>query len=398
MKTTAIICEYNPFTNGHIRHLQLAREQTGADTIICIMSGSFTQRGDAAILDRYDRASLAARLGADMVVELPLIYAISPADNFAYGAIKTLSVLPNVEYLSFGSECGDVELLKKTAEFLSNEPQEFKDLFAKYKSEGYSYPKARGLALKEYSDIYPEYSEMSEVLDAPNNVLAIAYINAIKKFGLDVKLHTVKRVNNYNNEDLSGEYPSASAIRYALRRERFNEVKEFVHPYCYNLLSTIKSDGSALDDLCLFKMKSISGYDLMNYYDVDVESGMHNRLKLAAADSVTYSEYLEKAKSKNYTMSRIKRISLYALFDITKKMYEDAVNCPPHVYVLAINKLRKDILTELQKSCPNVLIRYSDVSKVDKRLRFMLKLDFQAQGTLNLINRTQCFNKTMLLV
>ena len=96
MKTTAIICEYNPFTNGHIRHLQLAREQTGADTIICIMSGSFTQRGDAAILDRYDRASLAARLGADMVVEVPLIYAISPADNFAYGAIKTLSVLPNL--------------------------------------------------------------------------------------------------------------------------------------------------------------------------------------------------------------------------------------------------------------------------------------------------------------
>jgi predicted nucleotidyltransferase len=96
MKTVAIICEYNPFTYGHIRHLKAAREETGADTVVCIMSGSFTQRGDAAILDKYQRAELAARLGADMVAELPLIYSISPADNFAYGAMKIVSSLPGI--------------------------------------------------------------------------------------------------------------------------------------------------------------------------------------------------------------------------------------------------------------------------------------------------------------
>lgn len=398
MKTTAIICEYNPFTYGHMRHLEKAREQTGADTIICVMSGSFTQRGDAAILDRYQRAELAARLGADMVVELPLVYAISPAENFAYGALKTVSALPCVEYLSFGSECGDVNLLEKAADLSENEPEEFKQILASYLADGNNYPKAYSNALDDYAEKNPEYADMKGILGAPNNCLGICYIKAAKKLGLNIKFHTVKRENNDNDSELNGEYPSASAIRRALRREQFDEVQKYVHPYCYNYLKQIKSDGLALNDLCLFKMKSISGYDLENYYDMDVAGGLHNRLKLAAAESVTFDEFLEKAKTKKYTMARIKRICLYTLFDITRNVYEEAVKCPPHVYVLALNKLRKDILTEFNKSCENVLIRYSDINKVDKSLRFLIKLDFRAQGTLNLINRSQCFGKSLLLV
>lgn len=398
MKTTVIICEYNPFTNGHLKHLRIAREETGADTVICIMSGSFTQRGDAAILDKYQRAEVATRLGADMVVELPLIYAISPADNFAYGAIKTMSALPHVEYLSFGSECGNIDLLNKTVDFFENEPIEYKQLLAKYQDLGYSYPKSVSLAMKEFCTQNPKFADIKDIADSPNNTLALAYIKAIRKLGLNVKLHTVKRDEDYNSDSMDCEYPSASAIRLALRRERFDEVKQHVHPYCYNYLTEIKSDGLALNDLCLFKMKSVNGYALADYYDVDSDGGLHNRLKIAAGESVTFDEFLEKAKTKKYTMSRIKRISLYTLFDITKQMYKDAVACPPHVYVLSLNKLRKDILTELNNSCANVLVRYSDINKVDKRLRFLIKLDWQAQGTLNLINRTQCFTKSMLLV
>lgn len=398
MKTTAVICEYNPFTNGHIKHLEIARAATCADTVICVMSGSFTQRGDAAVLDRYERASLAARLGADMVVELPLIYAISPADNFAFGALKTISVLPNVEYISFGSECGDIDLLQRAASFTENEPDDFKKILSDFLSEGNNYPKAYSLSIKQYSRIHEEFEDLSEVLDSPNNCLGICYIKAAKKMGLHFHFHTVKRENNDNDTDLTGEFPSASAIRQALRQERIDEVKKFVHPYCYGFLSQIKSDGTALNDLCLFKMKSISGYDLEKIYDVDIAGGLHNRLKLAADESVTFEEFLQKAKTKKYTMARIKRICLYTLFDITQKTYEDAVTCPPHVYVLALKKERKDILTELNRSCENVLIRYSDINKVDKSLRFLIKLDFQAQGTLNLINRSQCFTKSLVLV
>lgn len=397
MKTVAIICEYNPFTNGHLRHMLAAKEETGADTVICIMSGSFTQRGDAAILDKYQRAEIAGRCGADMVVELPLIYSISPADNFAFGAIKILPVLPDVEYLSFGSECGDTALLKKAADFLADEPDVFRAYLAEYQSEGFSFPKSRSLAMKKYAEDYPEYADTADILEKPNNALAISYIHALKKLGMNsVKLHTVKREIDYNSDDIDTEYPSASAVRLAVKENRLAEIENKVPPLCYNFLKEIKTSGTPLGDLCLYKMKDISGYDLENYYDVN--SGLHNRLKLAALNAVTFEQFLENAKTKKYTMARLKRISLYNLFDITQKMYDEATELPPYVYVLSLNRNRKDILTEMNKITSNVLVKYSDIDKVDKRLRSLIKLDFKAQGLLNIVNRSNYFNRKMILV
>lgn len=397
MKTVAIICEYNPFTNGHLLHMRAAKEETGADTVICIMSGSFTQRGDAAVLDKYQRAEIAGRCGADMVVELPLIYAVSPADNFAYGAIKILSVLPEVKYLSFGSECGDTALLRKAANFLADEPDLYKEYLASFQSEGYSFPKSRSLALKKYADTFPEYADISEILEKPNNALAISYIRALKNAGLeDIELHTVKRETDYNGLNCDEEYPSATAVRFAVKENRLNDIEDKVPPLCYNFLKEIKTSGTPLGDLCLYKMKDISGYDLENYYDVN--GGLHNRLKLAALNAVTFEQFLENAKTKKYTMARLKRISLYTLFDITQKMYDDATELPPYVYVLSLNRNRKDILAETNKLTSNVLVKYSDIDKVDKRLRYLIKLDFKAQGLLNIVNRSNYFNRKMILV
>lgn len=397
MKTVAIICEYNPFTNGHLLHMRAAKEETGADTVICIMSGSFTQRGDAAVLDKYQRAEIAGRCGADMVVELPLIYAVSPADNFAYGAIKILSVLPEVKYLSFGSECGDTALLRKAANFLADEPDLYKEYLASFQSEGYSFPKSRSLALKKYADTFPEYADISEILEKPNNALAISYIRALKNAGLeDIELHTVKRETDYNGLNCDEEYPSATAVRLAVKENRLNDIEDKVPPLCYNFLKEIKTSGTPLGDLCLYKMKDISGYDLENYYDVN--GGLHNRLKLATLNAVTFEQFLENAKTKKYTMARLKRISLYTLFDITQKMYDDATELPPYVYVLSLNRNRKDILAETNKLTSNVLVKYSDIDKVDKRLRYLIKLDFKAQGLLNIVNRSNYFNRKMILV
>lgn len=397
MKVTAIICEYNPFTNGHLKHLQIARKQTDADTVICIMSGSFTQRGDAAILSKYQRAELAVRMGADMVVELPLIFAISPADNFAYGAIKILAALPEVSHLSFGSECGDVELLTKAADFLLNEPTDFKVMLQTLQSEGNSFPKARSLALKEFAVNNPEFADIANILEKPNNTLGISYIQALKKFGLDnIKVHTIKRETEFNDLSTDGDFPSASAIRTAINQGKLAEVKNSIPPFTYNLLENFNTRGTSLGDLCLFKLKDISGYELENYYDYN--GGLHNRLKLAASESVTYEEFLEKAKSKNVTLARIKRLALYSLFDITKAMYFDICQLPSYVHILALNKTRKDLLKATHASCPNTLNRYSDIDKVDKRLRPYIKMDFKAQGVLNIINRSQTYEKAMQLI
>ncbi len=396
MKTTVIICEYNPFTSGHLKHIRSAREQTGCDTLICIMSGSFTQRGDSAILDKYQRAETAVRCGADMVVELPLIHAISPADNFAYGAIRILSQLPNVEYLSFGSECGDVSLLEKTAEFLLNEPKEFSDLIGAYLKEGYSFPKARSLALSKFSIENPDCADIANILEKPNNVLGISYIQSLKKLGINIKLHTITRDVEYNSTELDTDTPSASAVRLAMKNNRWKDLKDCVPSYTYNLLETYRPQTSSLGDLCLFKIKDLSGYDLENYYDVN--GGLHNRMKIVASTSSSFEQFLEEVKTKNYTMARLKRISLYALFDITKDMYQRQINSPVYIHILAMRRDRKDILKALNTTCDNVLTKYSDRDKVDRSLRDFIKLDFKAQGVLSMINRSSCYNKTMSLI
>lgn len=397
MKITAIICEYNPMTNGHVKHLRAAREETGADTVLCVMSGSFVQRGDAAVADKYIRAAAAVRLGAEIVVELPTIYAVSPADNFAYGAVKTISAFPDVEYISFGSECGDADLLTKTAHLLADEPEELKSLIQYYLKDGNSYPKARALAVDAYAEKTVGYSDVKGVLDEPNNVLGVAYIIAIIKANLSIKVHTIKRIGaGYNNDNIEEEYPSATAIRQSVRRGELEKIKGAVPLEAYSYLLQLNRNDTSLGDMILFKLKSISGYDLEKYYDIS--GGIHNRIKLAANEASTLEQLLEAAKTKKYTMARLKRICLYALFDITQEMYNEAVKCPPYIQILAINKERKDILSALSETCKNVLTRYSDVNLVDKSLRFLIKLDFTTQGTLNIINRSNYFNKKMLLI
>lgn len=397
MKVTAIICEYNPLTNGHAEHLRLAREQTGADTVLCVMSGSFTQRGDAAIADKYIRAEQAIYAGADIVVELPTIYAISPADNFAYGAIKTISAFPDVEYLSFGSECGDAAAIDKLASLLAEEPDEFGGYLRGYINSNNTFPKARALALADYAKAHPEYADVVDLLDAPNNILAVAYAVQIKKAGLNIKLHTIPRLGSgFDSDDIDAEYPSSSAVRKAFARGETEKLARAVPKSVMGMLSVCHPQGDALGDMTLFKIKSMSGYDLEKYYDVT--GGIHNRLKIAAATAVTSQEMLENAKSKNCTMARLKRICLYALFDITKDNYRDCTECPPYIQILAMRADRKDILSALSAKCPNVVTKYSDINKVDKRLRYMLKLDFSAQGTLDIINRSNYYNKKMLLL
>ena len=209
--------------------------------------------------------------------------------------------------------------------------------------------------------------------------------------------NTIKRIgSDYNSEDTDSEYPSATAIRSAVYKNDLNSIANAVPESVLNLLKIFKPRDNALGDMELFKIKSISGYELENYYDVT--GGIHNRIKIAANGASSIEELLENAKTKNYTMARIKRILLYALFDITKQDYEACLKCPPYVQILSMRSDRKDILSSLSESCSNVLTRYSDINKVDKSLRYMVKLDFTAQGTLEIINRSNYFNKKMILV
>lgn len=397
MRATAIICEYNPFTNGHLFHLESVKAQTAADTVIAVMSGSFVQRGESAIADKYQRASVAARLGCDMVVELPTVFAVSPADNFAYGAMKLIKAMPFITCVSFGSECGDIDKLTALSDLLINEPDEVKVMLNKFLDEGDSFPKARAKAVNEYVKEHEEFFELLGLIDEPNNILALSYISAARKLDMKVSFHTVKRVGGgYNEEDVNNNYPSATAIRAAAKQNKLNELADKLPAFSFNLLETCNFKDNSLGDLILFRLKEMSSTELANYYDVS--GGLHNRIKIAADMANTYEQFLEEAKTKKYTLAKIKRISLYALLGITKDIYSLAVDAPAYISILALRKERKDILSELNASCENVLVRYSDIDRVDKSLRPLIKMDFTAQGVLSIINHSNYYNKKMVLI
>jgi len=187
----AIIGEYNPFHNGHLYHLKESKEKTHTDYTIAIMSGNFVQRGNAAILDKWTRAKIAILNGVDLVIELPCIYSISSAENFAMGAIKILNSLKIVDSVSFGTEIDDITILEEFADILTDEPAEYKSLLSHELSKGISYPKARENALLMYLNDIRKYAN---ILSSPNNILAIEYLKAMNLTNSEIFPVSIKRI------------------------------------------------------------------------------------------------------------------------------------------------------------------------------------------------------------
>lgn len=187
----AIIGEYNPFHNGHLYHLNESKKLANADYTIAIMSGNFVQRGNVSIVDKWTKAKMALQNGIDLVLELPCIYSISSAENFALGAIKTLNSLKIVDTVSFGCEIDDISVLKEFARILTEEPEEFKSLLAHELSKGISFPKARENALLMYLNDIRKYAN---VLSSPNNILAIEYLKALDITKSTIEPFAIKRI------------------------------------------------------------------------------------------------------------------------------------------------------------------------------------------------------------
>ena len=191
MKVNGIIAEYNPFHNGHLYQLETSRKRTGADYTVVVMSGNFTQRGEAAILSKYVRTEMALRCGADLVLELPALFAAGSAEFFATGAAALLDRLGVVDYLCFGSECGNAKKLTELAKILAEEPEDFKRLLQGKLAQGMNFPAARASALQE---AFPSAEDIDVILKAPNNILGLEYAKALLCRGSAIKLCTITRI------------------------------------------------------------------------------------------------------------------------------------------------------------------------------------------------------------
>ena len=383
-KVLGIIAEYNPFHNGHLYHLEESKKITGSKYVVAVISGNFTQRGDTSIIDKWTKTKMALDNGCDLVIELPLIYSISSAENFAAGGVKILNSLKVVDYISFGAETSDVNILDKIANILYEEPKEYKSLLASQLNKGMSFPKARQNALMMYLNDIRDYAE---ALSAPNNILGIEYIKSLKKLKSKIVPVPIERYETgYNDLSYTSDIASASAIRNIVKNGGFQPLKSLIPKTSFQLLTNQIKLGQNINDLSVFEKQIIYNLRVMSINEIanlpDVSEGLEYALKKAASVSNTLDDLIENIKSKRYTLTRIRRILLYSLLKLTKKDMEISKKVNPYIRVLGFNSKGKYLLSEAIKQNPRLEVitsvkKFLD-SSFNKNLINMLEKDILA--------------------
>ena len=383
-KIIGIISEYNPFHNGHLYHLQKSLQMTHSSYSVAIISGNFTQRGSTSLVDKWVKTEIAIKNGIDLVIELPLLYSISSAENFAEGAIKILDSLKIIDYISFGSESGDISTLNMISDILLQEPETYKNILSQELSKGLSFPKARENALLMYLN---NIQESSNILSYPNNILGIEYLKALKKIKSSIIPVTIKRYEaGYHDTTYSGNIASGTAIRNIIKNNDWNILKKVVPENTfYTLLENVKI-GHIVPDLSVFEKQIIYNLRKMSIQEIaelpDVNEGLENAIKNAADSCNSIVEFLNIIKSKRYTNTRLQRILLYSLLGITKKDINLSKNVTPYIRVLGFNNNGKYLISEIAKANPKLEIitsvkKYMDNSK-NKNSIYMLEKDIWA--------------------
>ena len=383
-KVLGIIAEYNPFHNGHLYHLQKAKELSGADYVVCVISGNFAQRGNTSIVNKWKKAEMAMLNGVDLVIELPTVYSISSAENFAYGAVKILDSLGVVDAISFGAETEDFAALNNISAVLNEEPRAYKDMLIKELKKGLSYPKARENALTYYLDDDQRYVN---VLNEPNNILAIEYLKALKRIKSTIQPVPLKREKvYYNSNNIVDEFASASGIRELLKNKNYVEVRRVVPDETYKTLMKELEVGNVVLDIgnyekqILYTLRRMSTGEIANI--PDVVEGLENSIKNAACFTNNLRNFMEVVKTKRYTQTRLQRILICALLGITKKDIEYSKKCNSYIRVLGFNQKGRELISTAAKSNQKLDIitsvkKYIDVC-TNKQLRRMLDIDIFA--------------------
>ena len=388
-KVVGIIAEYNPFHNGHSYHIQNTKAQTGADFVVAVMTGNFTQRGNTSVINKWEKTKMALNGNADLVVELPTIYSVSSAENFANGAVKILNELGIVDTISFGMEADDISTLNNIANVLVNEPPEYKAILEHELGKGNSFPKARENALMMYLNDIKRYAN---VVKGSNNILAIEYLKALKKQKSSIVPFGVKREKvYYNSTKIIDEYASATGIRNLLLHNQLEEVRKVVPAKSYSILlnnlrqGTYVLDIIAYNDEIIYKLRSMTVKQIANL--PDVSEGLEYLIKEVSNKTNNLIELINGIKSKRYTQTRIQRILLYALLGITKKDMEMSKKITPYIRVLGCSEKGKILLSQINSKAKVITsLKKYEVSNKNKRfcigkqkaLNRMLEIDKMA--------------------
>lgn len=321
MKTVGIIAEFNPFHNGHKYLIQQARQVTGANNVIIICSGNFVQRGTPAIMDKSLRAKMALLNGADAVFELPVFYATDSAEGFACSSVRFLDKLNCVDYLCFGCETINLDIFHSIANILSDEPPEYKSLLSSQLKDGISFPKARMNALIEYcqSDIkfrdLITSTQIADILSKPNNILAIEYLKALRKFNSSIKPIPIRRIGaGYHSTDTDLCFASATGIRNQLALKNKSAIDGLIPENCrdeFDFSKTIYMN----DFDTILGSKLISADKLDSYYGVTKE--IANRIDNLKSSYTDSEHFIRAIYTKNNTYASVSRALLHVMLDFS---------------------------------------------------------------------------------
>lgn len=385
-KVLGIVCEYNPFHNGHLYHIIQSKKVTGADYTIAIMTGNFTQRGDVSIVDKWAKTEMALLGGVDLVIELPVLYSVSSAENFAEGAVKILNSLKIVDNISFGSETRDINLLDRIAEVLCNEPKEYKTLLSHELSKGISYPKARENALMMYLN---DVRRFANVMSSPNNILGIEYLKALRKSKSNMLPVCVPRVGaGHNDTTYSKHIANATTVRNFISSNQYESLnfKRLVPISTYSILTENIKKGHIINGLTNLEKEILYAFRKMSLEEIanlpDVSEGLEYKLKNAANSCNSLIEFFNIVSSKRYTKTRISRILVYGLLGITKKDMQLSKSVTPYVRVLGFNRNGQELLSMISKANPKLplvtSVKKFEESNKNKNLQAMLSKDVWA--------------------
>ena len=362
MKSVGIICEYNPFHNGHVYHINKVKELFPDHVIVLIMSGNFSQRGEVSLIDKWKKTEIALNY-VDLVIELPFVFASQSADIFAKGACDILKLL-GVDALVFGSESNDVASLERFVNVQST--MEYNNIVKKYLDKGYNYPTSLSKAL---------YDICGNTVNSSNDLLGLSYIREL--LGSHVKYYSIKRTNDYLSKDLGESISSGTSIRNALKNKE--DVKSYVPMCSYNYLNNIRFTSDYFD---LLKYRIISD-DISRYQSVD--EGIENRIKKVINEVSSLDELIKKVKTRRYTYNKLNRMFIHILTGFTK---EEALNLSTcYIRVLGFNNRGKNFLHSVRGKC-NVPI----IVNFEKNNNF-LSIESRVSSIYNLIKKDDILNE-----
>ncbi|MDD4188746.1 MAG: nucleotidyltransferase [Eubacteriales bacterium] len=390
MKTLGMVTEYNPFHNGHLYHLHRSLEESGCDSSVCVMSGNFTQRGEPAIVNKWTRAQMALEAGVDLVVELPLPYAMSGAEHFSFGSVKLLESLGIIDVICFGSECGDIETLEIAADVLAYEPDSFKIQLKKFLDSGISFPAARESALKSYfSENSPIGSAAAECLSEPNNILGVEYLKALKRIRSQIRPMTIKRSGAGHNEPaLCDGISGAAAIRNSIISKK-SELSGLGNVMPASSLRLLERDfelgkGPVYSDkfgkIILSMLRGMDPESLAKY--PDVSEGLENRILEASYLSGSLEELVERIGTKRYALTRIRRILMSVLTGMEAENIRafDDNGGPQYIRILGFSEKGRSLiaLSKKKASLPIIVKPSNFKDSINPHLSRMLALEAHA--------------------